>query len=597
MPDISCPTCRALVPEAALFCPQCGTRTGRGDSTVMPGPGDEVPSRLSRALTEKYQVRRLLGEGGFAQVYEVWDTDLQRRLAVKVLKPDIAWSAGMLERFRQECRSLARLTHPNILAIHFVGEGEGLVYYAMPFIEGESLSSLLRQGALSLDRAIAILRPLLDALAHAHGQGLIHRDIKPDNIMLESSTGRPLLVDFGIAKRLDGAGHQTQQGFVVGTPQYMSPEQALGQGDVDARSDIYAVGAVLFQMVTGTPPFEGETSQEIVGKHLSEPAPIASSRNARIPMWLSEIIVRCLAKRPAERFQSAAMLLDAINLGRESGATEAVSAERVAQRVQAEMKTELMSSAERASTVSGAAAAVSGPRASGRVSSPRSPAPAAPAPAAASTRAVTPPAPARKRWLLPVLLLLLLGAAAGAWVVLGGSPVLVIENHLVEPIRLVVENRTVEVAASASSEIPVSRKGPLVVQWYLVRPTGPGNTPLGVEVQGSITEQKPGGRMPHVIDAGSSETAVFAPLVTNATAEPLGVIVNAGLVNAMPCNCRVNPGATRTRIGYYPLFKNSTVQASSPVGTVATFRDLGEKVDRQTGAVGLRFEAKDFGVQ
>ncbi|MFN8650647.1 MAG: serine/threonine-protein kinase [Gemmatimonadales bacterium] len=592
MTTIPCPTCQAQVIESALFCPQCGTRTGRGDSRVEAGAGDDVPGRLARALGPKYEVRRLLGEGGFAHVYEVWDTDLQRRLAVKVLKPDIAWSAGMLERFRQECRSLARLTHPNILAIHFVGEGEGLVYYAMPFVEGETLTSLLRQGALPVDRAIGIVRPLLDALAHAHGQGLIHRDIKPDNIMLEASTGRPLLVDFGIAKRLDGAGHQTQAGFVVGTPQYMSPEQALGQGDLDARSDLYAVGAVLYQMVTGTPPFEGESSQEIVGKHLSEPAPIATAVNARIPMWLSEVIVRCLEKRPAERYQSAAMLLDAINVGRESGATEAVSAERVAQRVKSEMRTELMSTAERARTLSGAAPVVSGPRASGRAPAPRTSGASPSAPTEITTAAARP-----RRWLLPLVLLLVLGGAGGAWFALQGSPVLIITNRLVEPIRLVVENQTVEVPANGESRIPVGRKGPLVVHWYLVRPVGPGNAPLGVEVQGSITEQEPGGEMPHLVDAGSSETAVFAPLITNATAEPLGVIVNAGLVNAVPCNCRVNPGATRARIGYYPLFKNSTVQASSPVGTVATFRDLGEQVDRSTGSVGLRFEAKDFGVQ
>jgi Protein kinase domain len=512
-------------------------------------PADSI-DRLRRALGAQYEVRGLLGRGGFAEVYEVWDRELERRLALKVLRPDIAWTSGMLQRFKQETRAIARLQHPHILPIHFVGEGEGLVYYAMPFVEGQSLGDLLRRsGALSPERVVGLAVPILQALAHAHEQGLIHRDIKPDNVMIERSSGRPVLVDFGIAKRLDVDGGLTQTGFVVGTPHYMSPEQALGQGDVDARSDLYAMGAVLFQMLTGAPPFEGESSQEIVGKHLAEPPPAAADVDARIPRWLSNVITRSLQKRPGERFQSAAIMLDALS----QGALGTGAAAPASGLVSAESATELVPSGER--------------RSAGR----RRPSTA-------------------RRW--PYAVLALVGVGVIGFAMLRG-PRLEFDNRLIHPVRITAagRERIVEPGAHLTVRLPRGRHSSAV--WSMVRPTNGRGDPLGVELSGTLDIGRRG-RVRVAADAGAAEGAYFAPLITNNTDRPLSALVNAGLRGALSCDCVIPPGATRMPIGYYPLHRNSTVRVRDRDGRIATFTDLGPEVDRRSGVVRLRFEAGDL---
>jgi hypothetical protein len=502
----------------------------------------DTATRLARALGPGYEIRRLVGRGGFAEVYEVWDKELERKLAVKVVRPDVAWTSGVLERFKQETRTIARLQHQNILPIHFVGEGEGLVYYAMPYVDGQSLGDLIRaRGALPADQAVQIALPILDALQHAHAAGLVHRDIKPENIMLDRATGRPLLVDFGIAKRLDAAAGLTQAGFVVGTPQYMSPEQALGEANLDARSDLYSFGAVLYQMVTGAPPFDGESSQEIVGKHLAEPPPPPTTVNARVPPWLSAAIVRCLEKKPGDRFQSAAMLADALQVGTTQGVGT----------VDSTAATEVLPTTERRQ------AAVKPPRHVGR-------------------------------WVAL--------AAALVVIVLAGwrltRPRLVFQNQLAVPVTLSLAGRERVVASGARVRIPLGRAAPAAVLWTAQRPTGADGLPMGVELHGAIPLQ--GRRVTGAARAVTADTAFFAPLITNETGRPLHVSVNVGTAAAMDCNCTVPPGAVRAPIGYYPLYQNSSVRATDATRRSATFTDLGSKVNRTSGVVGLRFTAGDL---
>jgi hypothetical protein len=522
----------------------------------------DTSARLGKALGAKYDVRRLVGEGGFAQVYEVWDKDLERRLAVKVLRPDVAWTAGMIERFQRETRAAARLEHPNILPIHFVGEGEGLAYYAMPFVEGISLGELLkRSGALPPDRALAIIIPILDALEHAHRAGLLHRDVKPDNIMLDTARGRPLLVDFGIARRLDadaGAG-LTQTGLVIGTPHYMSPEQALGDPNLGPGSDLYSLGCVLFQLVTGSPPFDGESSQQIVGKHIAEPPPAAADVNPQVPRALSDTILRCLAKQPGERFHSAAEVIRAL----ESGGPPTSERMRASA---AQAATELLVSG--ATTKRRAADPKGLPGGRGRTAKPR-----------------------RVGWVILAIVLPVLALGAGA--MFFRQPQLVFENRLAGIVAVQVAGEERRLLPGGSLTLTLQRGRPLALSWRFVRPEG-GAGALGVPLGDTVTIAHPSGRVRLAATASPRHGNYFAPLITNETSRPLTITVNAGLAGAVPCHCTVPPGATRMEIGYYPLFANSTVRAEELTGRTATFKNLGREVDATRGVVGLLFRETDL---
>jgi len=508
-------------------------------------------AKLGRALGPKYEVRRVVGSGGFAEVYEVWDKDLERRLAVKVLRPDVAWTSGMIERFQRETRAAARLEHPNILPIHFVGEGEGLVYYAMPFVDGMSLGELLkRSGALPAERALAIIIPILEALDHAHKAGLIHRDIKPDNIMLDTARGRPLLVDFGIARRLDSeAGAAlTQTGLVIGTPHYMSPEQALGDPNLGPRSDLYSLGCVLFQMVTGSPPFDGESSQQVVGKHIADPPPAASDVNPNVPRAMSDVILRCLAKQPSDRYQSAGEVIAALESDhRPSTVRSRASAAQAA--------TELL--------VSGARTA---PRTAGRPGGPTA-------------------KPRRVGWV--VLAIALPGLALGAGALFFRQPTLVFENRLTDMVAVQVAGEERRILPGGSFSLKLERGRRLDLSWQLV-------SRLGVSLGDTIALAQPRGTVRLAATARPTHGAYFAPVITNETGRPLAITVNAGLAGSMRCGCTVPPGAVRMAIGYYRLFENSTVRAEDDAGHSATFRDLGRQVEAFRGVVGLLFRARDM---
>ncbi|MGD8363056.1 MAG: serine/threonine-protein kinase, partial [Gemmatimonadota bacterium] len=265
----------------------------------------ELQERLSAALADRYRIEGEIGSGGMATVFLAEDLRHHRRVAIKVLHPGLVQTLGA-ERFLREIRTVASLTHPHILPLHDSGEAEGLLFYVMPYVKGESLRARLdKEGQLPVEDAIQIAREIADALAYAHGEGVVHRDVKPDNIMLEA--GHAVLADFGVAHALAEAKEErlTKTGLSLGTPTYASPEQAAGGREPDGRSDQYALGCVLYEMLTGHPPFTGPEVESIVRQHLTvDPPPVTQVRTA-VPTQVAGALTRAMAKSPADRYRTA----------------------------------------------------------------------------------------------------------------------------------------------------------------------------------------------------------------------------------------------------------------------------------------------------
>lgn len=331
-----CPNCNTPLPGVASFCYVCGSATPTGidlatGSRLAVTPSEiskaDLHNRVQRVLGPGYELGKRIGAGGFAEVLKARDLRLKRDIAVKVLRPDLGLTPGVLDRFRREAEVVAALRHPNIVPIYDIGEGDGVAFIVMPFIEGESLRSKMeREGAMPPEEVRRILREAASGLAAAHEAGVVHRDIKPENIMLEGRESRVLLMDFGIAKAMGGeedtplteegvAPALTSTGIIVGTPHYMSPEQACGDKSIDARTDQYSLAVVGYRMLAGSLPFDGDSTRSVLYQQLvAEPTPVAE-RVSGVPAGLAAAISKAMQKEPRDRFGSMTEFAEAMAVG------------------------------------------------------------------------------------------------------------------------------------------------------------------------------------------------------------------------------------------------------------------------------------------
>jgi serine/threonine protein kinase/tetratricopeptide (TPR) repeat protein len=308
---LKCPHCTSDNPESAQFCAECGYRLQTNLEKEEPytktlvAPRDELTT--GSTFAERFQIIEEIGKGGMGRVYKAFDTEVQEKIALKLIKPEIAADHDTIARFRNELKLARRIAHRNVTQMFELGKYAGAYYITMEYVPGEDLKSFIRRiGQLPVNKALAIAVQIAGGMAEAHRLGVIHRDLKPRNVIIDKE-GNARIMDFGIARSIASKG-LTEKGIMVGTPEYVSPEQAETK-DVDGRSDIYSFGVVLFEMLTGCVPFEGETPLAVAVKHRTEKPPRPESLNPQIPAELSSLILKCLEKDRVHRFSSAEALL------------------------------------------------------------------------------------------------------------------------------------------------------------------------------------------------------------------------------------------------------------------------------------------------